>query len=173
MAMSADTSSTPATSQLWGIYFTDREYARTVEDPLRTVIEAPSKRLAEEIAKRYGFSEPWAHPITEEQAMQMRASEPHAKVKHGLPSQTLSANDPTATEVNAAIEVLQKLDERIAAQTNHSLGELPNNRLGNQYADRIESDAIEQTARIKLVSAQLANWRDELLQQRNTVSHHV
>ena len=28
-------------NQLWGIYFTDREYAREMGDPLRTVIEAP------------------------------------------------------------------------------------------------------------------------------------
>lgn len=171
--MSTADSSTPEPKQLWGIYFTDREYAKMMGDPLRTVIEAPSKETAEEIAKRYGFREPWAHPITEEQAGQMRASEVRTRVKHGLPPQTLSAKHPTATEVNTAIEVLQKLDERIAAQTNHSLGELPQNRLGNQYAARIESDAIEQTARIKLVSTQLTNWRDELLQQRKIASHHV
>jgi hypothetical protein len=123
--------------------------------------------------KRYGFSEPWAHPITEEEARQMRATEPCIRIKSGSLSSTLATKNPSAAEIHAAIEVLQKLDERIAEQTNHSLGELPKNRLGNQYADRIESDAIERTARIKLVSAQLATWRDELLQQRNTVSHHV
>ena len=35
-------------NQLWGIYFTDREYAREMGDPLRTVIEAPTKLAAEE-----------------------------------------------------------------------------------------------------------------------------
>lgn len=35
-------------NQLWGIYHTDREYARVMGDPLRTVIEAPTKLAAEE-----------------------------------------------------------------------------------------------------------------------------
>jgi hypothetical protein len=45
-------------SQLWGIYHTDREYARLMGDPLRTVVEAPSKPAAEQAAARHGFSEP-------------------------------------------------------------------------------------------------------------------
>ena len=55
-------------NKLWGIYHTDREYARTVGDPLRTVVEAPTKLAAEEAAARLGFSEPWAHPVTAEVA---------------------------------------------------------------------------------------------------------
>jgi hypothetical protein len=53
--------------QLWGIYHTDREYARVIGDPLRTVIEAPTKLAAEETAARLGFSEPWAQPVTSEE----------------------------------------------------------------------------------------------------------
>ena len=56
-------------NQLWGIYFTDREYARLMGDPLRTVVEAP-KRAAEEAAGKLGFESPWAHPVTAEQAKQ-------------------------------------------------------------------------------------------------------
>ena len=55
-------------NQLWGIYHTDREYARVMGNPLRTVVEAPSKLVAEEAAARLGFSEPWAHPVTSEVA---------------------------------------------------------------------------------------------------------
>jgi len=55
-------------NQLWGIYHTDREYARVMGDPLRTVVEAPTKLAAEEAAARFGFSEPWAHPVTTEVA---------------------------------------------------------------------------------------------------------
>ena len=55
-------------NKLWGIYHTDREYARTVGDPLRTVVEAPTKLAAEEAAARLGFGEPWAHPVSREQA---------------------------------------------------------------------------------------------------------
>ena len=55
-------------NQLWGIYHTDREYAREMGDPMRTVVEAPTKLAAEEEAARLGFSDPWAHPVTPEQA---------------------------------------------------------------------------------------------------------
>jgi len=55
-------------NQLWGIYHTDREYARVMGDPLRTVVEAATKLAAEETAARLGFSEPWAHPVTSELA---------------------------------------------------------------------------------------------------------
>ena len=57
-------------NQLWGIYYTDREYARLMGDPLRTVVEAPTKRSAEEAAGKLGFESPWAHPVTAEQAKQ-------------------------------------------------------------------------------------------------------
>src|SRR2546427_3375956 len=60
--MKTNESSSPG-NQLWGIYFTDREYAREMGDPLRTVIEAPSKLVAEELAAKLGFSEPWASPV--------------------------------------------------------------------------------------------------------------
>ena len=65
--MKTNESSSPG-NQLWGIYFTDREYAREMGDPLRTVLEAPTKLAAEEEAARLGFSDPWAHPVTSEQA---------------------------------------------------------------------------------------------------------
>lgn len=50
-------------NQLWGIYHTDREYARELGDPLRTVVEAPSKLIADETAAQLGFGDPWAHPV--------------------------------------------------------------------------------------------------------------
>ena len=57
-------------NQLWGIYYTDREYARLMGDPLRTVVEAPTKLAAEEIAGKLGLESPWADPVTAEQATQ-------------------------------------------------------------------------------------------------------
>jgi hypothetical protein len=57
-------------NQQWGIYHSDREYAREVGDPIRTVVEAPTKRAAEEAAARLGFSDPWASPLPAEQAKQ-------------------------------------------------------------------------------------------------------
>jgi hypothetical protein len=57
-----------ADNKLWGIYHTDREYARTLGDPLRTTVEAPTKTTAEEMAAKLGFSDPWAHPVAPEVA---------------------------------------------------------------------------------------------------------
>ena len=55
-------------NQLWGIYHTDREYALVMDDPLRTVVEAPTELAAEGVAARLGFGEPCAHPVTSEEA---------------------------------------------------------------------------------------------------------
>ena len=55
--------------QLWGIYHLDREYAHSLGDPLRTVVEAASKLAAEQEAARFGFGDAWAHPVTLEEAM--------------------------------------------------------------------------------------------------------
>jgi hypothetical protein len=54
-------------NQLWGIYQTDREHARELGDPLRTVVEAPNKLIAEETAARLGFGDSRAHSITSQQ----------------------------------------------------------------------------------------------------------
>lgn len=64
--MSTKTTVAPG-NQLWGIYYTDREFARLMGDSLRTVVEAPTKLAAEEAAARLGFSEPWAHPVRSEE----------------------------------------------------------------------------------------------------------
>lgn len=54
-------------NQLWGIYHIDREYARELGDPLRTVVEAPTKIAAEELAARLGFGDAWADPVKPEE----------------------------------------------------------------------------------------------------------
>ena len=51
-------------SKLWGIYHADRECARVMGDPLRTVVEASNKIIAEETAAQLGFGDPWAHPVS-------------------------------------------------------------------------------------------------------------
>jgi hypothetical protein len=37
-------------------------------DPLRTVVEAPTKLIAEESAAQLGFGDPWAHPVNSVEA---------------------------------------------------------------------------------------------------------
>jgi hypothetical protein len=80
---------------------------------------------------------------------------------------------PTTADLRTTIQVLDKLGERFTAHANHSMMEISESPLGSHRAGRIEANAIEQTARIKLVAAQLKIWRDELLQQRQTIAHHV
>jgi hypothetical protein len=81
---------------------------------------------------------------------------------------------PTTAQLRTAIEVLNKLGERLNSHAEHSVMQLSESPLGAQYAGRIEMGAIEQTTRIEAVAAQLKYWREELLEQRRQcVSHHV
>ena len=81
---------------------------------------------------------------------------------------------PSAAQLRTAIEVLRSLDARLNETAAHSVAQLPESKLGDQYAERIESKNIEQSARIKLVAAQLEGWRNEVREQRRQcVSHHV
>jgi hypothetical protein len=73
---------------------------------------------------------------------------------------------PTTAELRTAIEVLKMLDQRLDDQAAHSVMQLPNTELGDQYAEQIEARTIEQTSHIEKVSMQLQNWREELLQQQ-------
>lgn len=81
---------------------------------------------------------------------------------------------PTTAQLRTAIEVLNKLGERLNIQAEHSVMQLSDSPLGAHYAGRIEVGAIEQTTRIEAVATHLKNWRDEMLEQRRQcVSHHV
>ena len=73
---------------------------------------------------------------------------------------------PTTAELRTAIEVLKQLGQRLDDHAAHSVNQLPNTELGDQYAGHIKDQSIEQTSHIEKVAAQLQNWRDELLQQR-------
>jgi hypothetical protein len=72
----------------------------------------------------------------------------------------------TTTELLTAIEVLKKLGQRINTHAAHSVIQMPDSSLGDNYAAKIEVRAIEQTGRIDAVAEQLQNWRGELLEQR-------
>src|SRR2546426_11143592 len=86
----------------------------------------------------------------------------------------LTMRTPTTAQLRTAIEVLKKLGERIDNHATHSLMQLPDTRLGDDHAARIEWRTIEQIARLKTVMAQLEGWQDELkLARRQCVTHHV
>jgi hypothetical protein len=144
--------------QLWGIYYTDREYAREMGDPLRAVVAAPTKLAAEEAAFQLGVSDAWAHPLSPEQAKQIREKQ--------SPKPASTTIQPTTAELRTAIGVLKMLDHRINEQAAHSVRQLPDTDLGDRYAEHLEAQTLEQTSHIEKVSQQLKNWREELLQQR-------
>jgi hypothetical protein len=147
--------------QLWGIYFTDREYARVMGDPLLGVVAAPTRAAAEEAAIRQGLPDAWAHPLTAEQIKSIQETATRS------PENSRITMQPTTAELRTAIEVLKALDQRLNEQAAHSVMQLPETDLGDRYAAHIEARTIEQTSHIEKVSMQLQNWREELLQQQN------
>ncbi len=81
---------------------------------------------------------------------------------------------PTTAQLRTAVEVLKKLEGRMQNHATHSVTQLPDTRLCDDYTARIESQSLEQIARLTTVMAQLENWRDELKQERRQcVTHHV
>jgi hypothetical protein len=81
---------------------------------------------------------------------------------------------PTTAQLRTAIDVLKKLEERIDNHATHTTMQVPDARAGDDYSARIESQTIEQIARVKTVMAQLESWRDELKQEtRQRVTQHV
>ena len=71
----------------------------------------------------------------------------------------------TTAEFNTAIEVLKKYAERLNEQATHSVIQMPESRLGADYAARIQSQTIGQISHIENVAEQVKNWRDEIFQQ--------
>jgi hypothetical protein len=86
----------------------------------------------------------------------------------------LTMRTPTTAQLRTAIEVLKKFEERIDNHATHSTMQVPDARSGEDYSARIESQTIEQIARVKTVMAQLESWRDELKQEtRQRVTQHA
>lgn len=146
--------------QLWGIYYTDREYARITGDPLLGIVAAPTKATAEEAAVRQGLPDAWASPLPPEQIKSIRESETRRSEQPRITMQ------PTTAEIRTAIEVLKALDQRLDDHAAHSVMQLPETDLGDQYAAHIEAQNIEQSSHIEKVAMQLQNWREELLQEQ-------
>lgn len=164
-------------SQLWGIYHTDREYARAVGDPLRTVVEATTKAAAEQVAATLGFEAPWAHPVSPEQARSIHfqsARQPSQPGEVSQPSARQRQHPPTTAQLLTAIEVLNKLSERLTEHCVHAVLQLPESCQAGHYIAQVKALSTEQTTRIENVTAQLKSWREELLQQqKHSIANHV
>ena len=71
---------------------------------------------------------------------------------------------PTPVQIKTAIEVLKKYAGRLNEQATHSVIQMPESRLGADYAAHIQSQSIGQISHIEAVAAQLTNWLDEIIQ---------
>ena len=71
---------------------------------------------------------------------------------------------PTPAKIKTAIKVLKLYAERLNEQATHSVIQMPESRLGTDYAMRIQSQTIGQISHIEAVAAQLTNWLDEIIQ---------
>jgi hypothetical protein len=146
-------------------------------DPLRTVVEASTKAVAEELAATLGFDAPWAHPISLEIASSLGFdSSLQRRQTQKVESQSSRSilRQPTMASFHTAIEMQGKLGERINEHTAHSVKQLPESPQGENFAAQIKVQTIEKTTRIKTVSEQLKNWQEESLQQqKKNISSHV
>lgn len=70
--------------------------------------------------------------------------------------------------------MLEKLTERIGQDSAHSVMQMPDSQLGNQYAANIRRDAAEKIDQINSVKQQLENWQQELKElRRRYVSNRI
>lgn len=73
---------------------------------------------------------------------------------------------PTTPQIRTALEVLNKLGERINSRAEQSVVQLADSQCAALPAGRIEAGAIEQTTRIEVVAAQLNQWLGEMVSQQ-------
>ena len=81
---------------------------------------------------------------------------------------------PTTTQINTAIEVLQKLGERINEHAARSVRQIPPSSVNGQLAGQISANAMEQTKQVQEITGLLKTWHGELDQRRRqNVSLHL
>lgn len=73
---------------------------------------------------------------------------------------------PTTTQINTAIEVLQKLGERINEHAARSVRQIPPSSVNGQLAGQISANAIEQTKQAQEITGLLKTWQGELEHRR-------
>jgi hypothetical protein len=81
---------------------------------------------------------------------------------------------PTTTQINTAMEVLQKLGERINEHAARSVRQIPPSSVNGQLAGQISANAMEQTKQVQEITGLLKTWHGELdYRRRQNVSQHV
>ncbi len=90
------------------------------------------------------------------------------------PNLTTTMQAPTSTQIRTAMEVLQKLGERINEHAARSSRQILPCSVAGQLAGQISANAMEQTKQVAEITGLLKTWQGELEQRRRQcVSHHV
>lgn len=81
---------------------------------------------------------------------------------------------PTTAQVQTAIEVLEKLSERINKNAARSLSQIPPCYGAGEVAGEISVNAMEQNKQVQSITGLLRTWHGELeRKQKHNVSIHV
>ena len=101
-------------------------------DPLRTVIEAPTKLGAEENAARTRLQRTVGASRNQQTRPGSAGKQPDQppERKPARAHSHLIMQTPTTAELRTAIQVLDKLGERLTAHANHSMIEMPEYSVG-------------------------------------------
>lgn len=90
------------------------------------------------------------------------------------PNLTPNMQSPTATQIRTAMEVLQKLGERINEHAARFVRQIPPSSAAAQLAGQIGVNARKQTKQVEAITGLLKTWHNQLEQQRRqNVSQHV
>ena len=81
---------------------------------------------------------------------------------------------PTTMQIRTAIEVLQKLGERIKEHAARSVRQMPSSHQAGLLLGQITVNVREQTKQVEAITGQLEAWHSELEQRRRqNVSYYV
>jgi hypothetical protein len=82
--------------------------------------------------------------------------------------------EPTTIQLRTAMDVLQKLGERINEHAARSARQIPSSSVSGQLAGQISVNAMEQTKQVAEITGLLKTWQGELDQRRRqSVSNHI
>ena len=74
--------------------------------------------------------------------------------------------EPTTIQLRTAMEVLQKLGERINEHAAKSVRQIPPSSVNGQLAGQISANAMEQTKQVQEITGLLKTWHGELDHRR-------
>ena len=81
---------------------------------------------------------------------------------------------PSTAQIRTAIEVLEKLGERVNECAARSVRQIPPSSMNGQLAGQISANAMEQTKQVQEITGLLKTWHGELEHRRKqTTSYHV